>query len=69
MVVPAKLSSGATVSVVLHCLLAGGVGWTVYADYCKHIGVATCIFLLLALLVGQAAYLGSEYWLATWAYR
>jgi len=41
----------------------------VYRDYCRYIGAATCSFILAALLLGQAAYIGSEYWLATWAYR
>lgn len=45
------------------------MGSHVYADYCRYIGVTTCVFILASLLLGQAAYIGSEYWLATWAYR
>ncbi|BDA43779.1 probable cystic fibrosis transmembrane conductance regulator [Coccomyxa sp. Obi] len=47
----------------------GSVGWQVYADYGRYIGWVTCAFILASLLLGQAAYIGSEYWLATWAYR
>ena len=48
---------------------AGGVGWGVFGSYAKYTGVLNCSFILLAFFVGQAAYLGSEYWLITWAYR
>lgn len=60
---PRRISGG----VPMCC--AGSVGWEVYRDYCRYIGSATCSFILAALLLGQAAYIGSEYWLATWAYR
>ena len=50
-------------------MCAGGVGWGVFGSYAKYTGVANCIFILLAFILGQAAYLGSEYWLITWAYR
>lgn len=45
------------------------MGWQVYADYGGYIGWVTCALILASLLLGQAAYIGSEYWLATWAYR
>ena len=48
---------------------AGGVGLAVFGSYAKYTGVANCILILLAFIVGQGAYLGSEYWLITWAYR
>ena len=50
-------------------ICAGGVGWGVFGSYAKYTGVLNCTFILLAFFVGQAAYLGSEYWLITWAYR
>lgn len=40
-----------------------------FGSYAKYTGVANCILILLAFVLGQAAYLGSEYWLITWAYR
>ena len=40
-----------------------------FGSYAKYTGVLNCTFILLAFFVGQAAYLGSEYWLITWAYR
>ena len=40
-----------------------------YGDYCAYVGVGTCLVILASMFVGQAAYLGSEYWLMTWAYR
>ena len=48
---------------------AGGVGLAVFGSYARYTGVANCLFILLAFFVGQGAYLGSEYWLITWAYR
>lgn len=48
---------------------AGGVGWGVFGSYARYTGVLNCLFCLLAFFVGQGAYLGSEYWLITWAYR
>ena len=40
----------------------GGIGWRVYGDYCAYSGWALCALILASLIVGQAAYLGSEYW-------
>lgn len=48
---------------------AGAIGWGVYGNYCAYVGVGTCLVILASMVVGQAAYLGSEYWLMTWAYR
>lgn len=39
---------------------AGGVTCEVYWDYCRYMGYPMAAFILAALLVGQAASLGSE---------
>ena len=39
----------------------------VYWDYCRYMGYPAAAFVLAALVVGQAAYLGSEYWLVSWS--
>ena len=41
---------------------AGSIGWGVYGDYCAYTGTLTCLVILASLIIGQGAYLGSEYW-------
>jgi hypothetical protein len=36
----------------------------VYGDYCAYTGTLTCLVILASLIIGQGAYLGSEYWCA-----
>ena len=65
----AKIQQYEKAEAAQHLPCAGGVGWAVFRSYARYTGVANCIFILLAFFLGQAAYLGSEYWLITWAYR
>lgn len=38
-----------------------------YGEYCRSMGVVTVVLVFVGLLVGQVAFVGSEYWLVTWS--
>ena len=45
----------------------GGVSWAIYKDLIREFGLLRAVFILACLLVGQAAYIVGDYWLASWA--
>lgn len=45
----------------------GIVTWSVYAQLLRRMGIPYVVLVALGLLGGQAAYLLSDYWLATWS--
>lgn len=66
----AQILQSTAVQILIQLLVhAGGVGLAVFGSYARYTGVAKSLFILLSFFVGQGAYLGSEYWLITWAYR
>ncbi|CAK0732404.1 hypothetical protein CVIRNUC_000127 [Coccomyxa viridis] len=44
----------------------GDVSWQVYGRYALLYGWAGCLIILASSVFGQAAYLGSQYWLSLW---
>ncbi len=47
-------------------IFAGDVSWQVYGLYALLYGWTGCLMILASSVFGQAAYLGSQYWLALW---
>ena len=46
---------------------AGSTSLAVYLEYFRYVGRAVMWVILAGLLLGQAVFVVSEYWLATWA--
>ena len=47
----------------------GGTSWAVWRAYLLNLGPLVCAFLGACMVLGQVAYVASQYWLATVAYR
>ncbi|GBF93736.1 hypothetical protein Rsub_06068 [Raphidocelis subcapitata] len=47
---------------------SGGVSWKVYGRYAAQGGAVAAVLVLLALLSGQGVLIGSDWWLALWAW-
>ena len=45
----------------------GSVSWRVYWRYFMYMGPLVTLMLAVALVGGQAAYMGGDYWLGLWA--
>lgn len=45
----------------------GSVSWDVYGSYAKQVGLATSVFMMAALVLGQGVYVAADWWLAKWA--
>ena len=46
---------------------AGSTSWGVYLEYFRYVGRGIMWAILAGLMLGQAVFVVSEYWLATWA--
>ncbi len=53
--------------VVSESRVVGTVSWGVYLEYVRHMGVASMLGLPVTVLVAQACYVASEWWLSKWA--
>ncbi len=45
----------------------GAVASNVLGSYCRSVGIPSLFVVVCGLLIGQVAFVGSEYWLVTWS--